>query len=154
VNVAQWMVFFHVLFIVAAIGVTVFPGLLLGQIAMTGDAAAIAKAYGRGMYHGRVGGLLLIIAVLFGFAAASMSHFPLTSGWLIAGYAAVIINIITGAFLHSRHEAEIYAAATSGKPDAGAECARLARRPVVGITNAVSGIVWLFAIFAMVMKPF
>jgi hypothetical protein len=154
VNLVQAMTFLHVTFIVASIGMTVFPGILLQQIALSGDAAAITRAFRLGMYHGRVGGILLVVAVIFGFGAASLAHFPLSSGWLIAGYAAVVINIALGVFVHARHEAEVYAAASTGAPDAGEACIRLSRRPVVSVVNAVSGLTWLFALYAMVTKPF
>jgi len=153
-NPTQAIEFLHVTFVVLALGMMIFPGILLRQIALTGDVAAIRTAYRVGMYHGRVGALLLGIGVIFGLGTAAFAHFPLTSGWLSAAYVAVVLIVILGVAFHQRHEAAILAAAAGGGQDAGAECVRLARSPAPMVLNITSVLVWLFAIFDMIVKPF
>ena len=153
-NLVQVLTFFHVTFVVLALGFMVFPGILLNQIAASGDVAAIRTAFRVGMYHGRVGGALLGIGVLFGFGVASIAHFPLLSGWLIAAYVAVLALVFLGIAFHQRHEAAIFAAASSGRTEAGADCIKLAGSAAAMVLNSISGLVWLFAIFDMIVKPF
>ena len=153
-NLAHVIEFFHVSFVVLALGIMVFPGILLRQIAASGDVAAIRTAYRIGMYHGRAGAALLGIGILFGLGTASLGHFPLTSGWLSAAYVAVVLIVFFGVAYHQRNEGAIFAAASSGREDASAECIRLAASPAHMILNSISALVWLFAIFDMIVKPF
>jgi hypothetical protein len=153
-NLVHLLTFLHITFVVLALGMMVFPGILLQQIASSGDVAAIRTAFRIGMYHGPAGFVLLGIGALFGLAAAVIAHFSLQSGWLSAAYAAVVLLVFFGVAVHRRHEASIYAAASSGRNDAGETCIKLARSPVQSMTNAISGFIWLFAIYDMVTKPF
>jgi hypothetical protein len=154
VNLIPLLTFFHITFFMFALGMTIFPGILLQQIASTGDVAAIRTAFRVGMYHGRVGGMLVGIGVLLGFGLAAAAHISLLSGWLIAVYVVVIVLTVFGVAVHARHEASILEAASSGRADAGEECIRLARLPAQQVLNVISLLIWIFAIYDMVAKPF
>ena len=153
-NLVSLMAFLHITFVFFALGIMMFAGILLQQIALSGDAPAIRTAFRVGMYHGRVGGLLLFAGVVFGFATASLDHFPLQTGWLIAAYIAVLLIAFLGVAFHQRHEMAIFDAASSGRDDAGAECIRLAKRQDAMVLNLISSLIWVFAIYDMVAKPF
>lgn len=153
-NLIHVVTFFHITFMMLALGMTVFPGILLQQIAAGGDVATIRNAFRIGMYHGRVGGMFVGIAVIFGFWGAALAHFPLSSGWLIAAYLVVVVLVAFGVAVHYRHEARIFEAASSGRADAGDECIGLAKSPTQQVLNSISGLIWLFAIYDMVAKPF
>ena len=153
-NLVSVMTFLHVTFVVLALGIMVFPGILLRQIAASGDVATIRNAFRIGMYHGPVGGVLLVIGALLGLGAASVAHFSLTSGWISAAYLVVILIVLFGVTFHRQQEVGILAAASSGRPDAGEECIRLARSPAQLVLNFISFFAWVFAIYDMVAKPF
>lgn len=151
-GVAQ-LVFLHAILMIAALGLIVFPGILLQQIALSGDAGTIRKAYQVGRYHGPLGTGLLALGIVAGFFAAGQLTITLGTTWLVVAYVAVGIILLVGLFFHRTHEERILAAASTGEDNAGAECRRIARSPFAMIANTVSGIAWIVALYVMIVKP-
>ena len=146
------LVFLHALLMIVALGLIIFPGILLQQIALSGDVDAIRKAYQLGKYHGPLGTGLFALGVIVGFVTAGQLTIPLASTWLVVAYVAVGIILFIGLFFHRTHEGRILAAASTGRDDAGAECIRIAKSPLAAVANTVSGLAWIVALYAMIVK--
>jgi hypothetical protein len=145
----------HVILAFAAVAFLVVPGAMLEKAAETRDVPYIRRAFALGVFHGRIGGPIVVLAAAVGIAAAWGAGIPLTSGWLIAAYISFAIGIGLGIGYHSRREMRILALAQASPDDAPSpELAAVIADPLARPMLWISTLNWLFIIWDMVAKPF
>lgn len=149
------LVVIHVLLAFAAVAFLVVPGAMLEMAAYTNDVPYIRKAYALGVFHGKIGGPVVVLAGVLGLLAAWHLAIPLTSGWLVAAYISFAVGLALGIGYHFRRENRILALAQrSPTTQPSAELAAAIADPLARPMLWISGLNWIFIIWLMVARPF
>jgi uncharacterized membrane protein len=147
--------FAHIAAMFAAVSIFVGQGMLEGAVARSGDVRALRRVLAAEDRFAPIGGVLFLLGIGFGFAAAIAGDFDLTQPWLVIAYVLAAI-ILVNAFLYHIPTANKLKALADASPDDGASTDLRAAidAPIGTFMNVVDGVVWLALIFVMVAKPF
>lgn len=145
----------HVLAVVIAFGILVFPGLLFERIAEKGDVRTIRNVFGIGVARVKFGAPLLILGALLGVWLAYSAGYSLSAGWLVASYLSFIALVAIGIGYHSRWERHVYGlamASPENQPSADLQAAieKRSKSPL----GYVSLLLFIFIMYLMSAKPF
>jgi hypothetical protein len=147
-------ILFHVLAMFIAFALTVGVGITATAVAGTREVRAIRAATKIAQPLSLTGGIMLLVGAIFGFVAATSSGFDLGSAWLVVGYVCLGLLWIFGFTVHRTWLVRLERAALASPDDhPSAEVDALLGDRLVQIAGPVSGLVWITAIAAMVMKP-
>jgi uncharacterized membrane protein len=141
--------FLHISAMFAATSLAVGPIVVYYLIARTGDAGALKTAMKFDEALERTAGGFYGLGILFGVAAALSGSLDLTSPWLLAAYALVVLLIANNLYLSFRMRA-LREGASSGNTVALGTLSR-ARALTASITAL--GLITLALVYTMVAKP-
>lgn len=147
-------IFFHVLAMFIAFAFTVGVGIAATAVANTRDVRAIRAATKIAQPLQLTGGIMLLVGAIFGFVATSSTGYDLGSRWLVVGYVCLGLLWIIGFGVHRTWLARLSRASEASPDDKPSpEVDALLADRLVQAAGPVSGIIWIAAIAAMVMKP-
>ena len=147
-------IFFHVLFVFVAFAFTTGVGVVMAAIARSADPRAIRVAVRAGRPMTIVGGVLLLLAVVVGFATTAKMQVPLSAPWLVAAYIMAAVLLLVGPLVFAPWLARLGAAAQASPDDrASAELIAVANARAPAIAGPVSGLMWLGLLYVMFFKP-
>lgn len=151
---APLIVLAHVLLIVFAFGMLVFPGMATEWVARSRNVPNIRAASGAFMRLGRIGGPMVGIAGLIGLAAAWMLHYPLGESWLVVTYVCFIALVAMGVGVYSRWHNSVYTAAIASPDSAPSpQLAAILDHPISPAIHVSHMALWIVLFLLMVMKP-
>lgn len=144
--VFKWL---HIGAMFMATALALGPFVVLYLIARTGDLVSIRRAFSFSTLIGRVGGVMYVLGIVFGVAAALTGAIDLTAQWLITAYVLLVLLIANG-LLGERWMHRVHGAAEAGDSK---EVERLAGAPRVKVLLSVMVALTLAIIYVMVVKP-
>jgi len=148
------LVFFHVLFVIVAFGLTTGVGIALAAIGRSADVRAIRTGVRAGRPLTTAGGTILIVGILFGFASAVKLGFPLNSPWLTSAYIMALALLILGPGFFLPWQRRLLKAAEASPDDQpSAELLAIANGRAAAIVGPITGLLWIGLIYVMVVKP-
>jgi uncharacterized membrane protein len=149
----MWSTALHVLFVFIAFSLSSGVGILAQMVAQSGDVRSIRNAARAARPLHTIGGVMLLLGIIFGFATAATQGFPLNSQWLVITYVLVAILIILIAAFIAPLSAQIERAAAASPDDKPSP-------ELVAVLNSpkrfaapLAGLVWVAIILVMVLKP-
>lgn len=149
----MWITAFHVLLVFIAFSLSSGVGILVQAVVATGDVRAIRSASNAARPLHIVGGVVLLLGIVFGFADAARQGFGLTSPWLIVTYVLVaLLLILIGAFI-APWSAQIERAAANSPDDRPSPELAAAMKSRKRVAAPLAGLVWVAIILVMVLKP-
>lgn len=150
----NYVILLHILAVFIAFAFTTGVGIALTAIANTQDVPAIRTAVRVMRPFNAAGGILLIVGVIFGFGAAQMSGYPLTSLWLEVTYVAVVLLLYFGLGVHMPWIGRLRAAAAASPDDRpSSELQITIDDRFVRAAGPISGLLWIVIIAMMVLRP-
>jgi Predicted integral membrane protein (DUF2269) len=148
------LLFFHVLFVFVAFGLTTGVGVAIAAIGRSGDPRAIRVGVRAARPMSIAGGILLLLGILVGFATAGKLGIPMGTPWLIASYVMALVLLLVGPFVFLPWQRRLLNAAASSPDDSpSAELLRVANERGPAIAGPISGLMWLGLLYAMIVKP-
>jgi uncharacterized membrane protein len=149
----MWIVFAHVATIFVGFALTVGVGVILTQIVQSGDVRSIRTAMNAGIPIQATGGIFVLIAAIIGVIAANKLGYDLHSRWLSISMILVVILLLDGFARRAPRLGRLAKAAKESPDDAPSpELRALIADPFEGLTNAISGIIWLTILILMIVK--
>jgi UDP-N-acetylmuramyl pentapeptide phosphotransferase/UDP-N-acetylglucosamine-1-phosphate transferase len=150
----MWIVFAHVATIFVGFALTLGAGVLLTQIVQSGDVRAIRTAVRVAIPTQTAGGILIFAAALIGVLAAVKLGFDLQARWLSISMILVVILLLDGFGRRGPHLRRLAEAAKNSPDDVPSpELRALMRNRFEGLSNAISGLIWLSLLVMMTVKP-
>jgi uncharacterized membrane protein len=151
---AMWIVFAHVATIFVGFALTLGVGVLLSQIIQSGDVRAIRTAVRVAIPTQTAGGILILVAAIIGVVAAIKLGFDLQARWISISMILVVILLLDGIGRRGPHLRRMAKAAKDSPDDAPSpELRALMSNRFEGLSNAISGLVWLSLLVLMTVKP-
>jgi len=134
----------HLLAVFVAFALTAGVGIVLRGVAQTGDVRAIRIAAKAARPLFMVGGITLVLGIIFGFGAAGALGVSLSARWLIASYALVALLLILGFAILMPWGRRLGVAAASSPDDSpSSELLRVAHDKLARAAGPIMGLVWL-----------
>lgn len=147
-------IFLHVLFVLVAFAFTTGVGVAMAAIGRSADPRAIRVAVRVGRPMTLTGGVLLLVAVLWGFVTAAKMQLPLSAPWLVAAYVMAAILLLLGFLVFAPWLARLGEAAQASPDDrASADLVAVANARAPAIAGPISGLLWLGLLYVMFFKP-
>ena len=147
------LIFIHVLAMFFAFAFTTGAGIFLSITLGSEDVAAIRNATRVNRRLGVIGGILLIIGLIIGFAVAGQTGMSMTATWLVVTYIAVAIILILGFGVFMPFAGRISAAADASGAQPSADLKALLANPMPRIAGPIAGLMWIVVIAMMVLRP-
>jgi uncharacterized membrane protein len=146
--------FLHIAAMFAAVSIFVGQGMLEGAVARSGDVRALRRVLAAEDRFAPIGGVLFLLGIGFGIAAAIAGNLDLAQAWLVIAYVLAAIILINAFAYHIPTANKLKAlAAASADDEASADLRAAIDAPIGTVMNVVDGVVWLALIFVMVAKP-
>jgi hypothetical protein len=149
----MWTTALHVLFVFIAFSLSSGVGILAQVVAQSGDVRSTRIAVRAARPLHIVGGVMLLLGIIFGFATAAIQGFSLTSPWLVITYVLVAILIILIAAFIAPLSAQIERAAADSPDDKPSPELVAALNSPKRFAAPLAGLVWIAIILVMVLKP-
>ena len=147
------MIFFHVLAMFIAFGLTAGTGIFSTILAMSADPNIIRVAMGISRRLNMIGGISMLIGILIGFGMASEMGISLGSTWLVVTYICIVLMfVLLGGVLGpwaARVEAAVKAAGSQSTP----ELVAAVNNPGGRIAGPLVGVLWIIIIAMMALRP-
>jgi hypothetical protein len=149
----MWITALHVLFVFIGFSLSSGVGMLVQMVVRTGDVRAIRAAARAARPLHIVGGVMLLLGIVFGFATAAVQGFGLTSPWLVITYVLVAILLILVAAFIAPWSARVERAAANSPDDTPSPELAAAIHSPTAIAAPLAGLFWIAIILVMVLKP-
>lgn len=151
----EWLKFLHVVTIIFTI--TLAEGYILGIVlaARRRDVQTLRVLVAASEVSDRAANLLLVVSLLFGFAAALTAQISLTAPWLVASYAVIVAGFggigLGGGFRHIERLKEAARASPIDSPSG--ELVALLDHPWTAAVSYLPPVIMATLVFLMVVKP-
>lgn len=150
----MWLVLAHVATVFVGFALTVGVGVMLTRIIQSADVRSIRIAVNAAIPTQTMGGILVFVAAVIGFFAATKLGFDLHARWLSISMILVALLLLDGFGRRYPRLLRLAKAAKDSPDDApSTELRTLMVDRLEVFSNAISGIIWLSLLVLMTMKP-